>query len=82
MPPSTIQTEPKAGLQTTEFWVTVVTLLLPVLTLIFHKDFSNQVEAIATVAAAIATAAYSVSRALAKSALVKAGTVEDAPQAR
>jgi len=61
----------KAGFLTTEFWATVVTLLLPFLTLILHKDLTDQVEMIAAAAAAIASASYSISRAIAKSARVR-----------
>lgn len=62
----------KPGYLTTEFWATILTLLLPVLTLIFHKDFSGQTQAFAAAAAGVATAVYSLSRSFAKSGQAKA----------
>jgi hypothetical protein len=73
-----IPPDPKAGVFTTEFWATVVTLLLPVLALIFHRDLSGQVQAIAAAAAGVAIAVYSLSRALTKSAQLKASAMQAA----
>lgn len=63
---------PKPGFLTTEFWATLATLLMPVAILVFHRDFSDQVQTIATAAAGIATAVYTLSRALAKSSQARA----------
>ena len=69
---------PKPGLRTSEGWVALLTLLLPAATLIFHQDFSGQVQAVAAAAAGITTAAYTISRALTKSAQVKASAAVSA----
>jgi hypothetical protein len=66
--------EPKPGFQTTEFWVVILTALLPLLTLIFHKDFTNQVQTWATAAAGLATVIYIISRSFVKSAYARAQT--------
>jgi len=79
MPPDVaIPTEPKPGYLTTEFWVTLITLLLPVLTLAFGTDLSSQVPTIAAAAAGLAAVTYSLSRALTKSAQSKAATGTEA----
>jgi len=75
----TIQERPKNGLLTTEFWVTVVTLLLPLGTLVLHRDLSDYVQVIAFAASAVATAAYAISRALAKSGQVTAKAIAANP---
>ena len=59
---------PKSGVRTTEFWTTAVTVLLSVLALFLHRDLSDQVEVLTAAAAAVTAAAYSISRALTKSA--------------
>ena len=54
----------KQGTRTTEFWLsTVVPALLAVATLVFHRDFSAYVPAVAIAVSAISAAAYAVSRA-------------------
>lgn len=58
--------EPRTGLRTTEFWITLLTALLPALTIVFHRDFTTQVQTWATVAAGIATAVYVVTRGFVK----------------
>ncbi len=60
--------DPKTGYRTTEFWVTVLTHVAWVVAVVFHRDLSNYVPAAAVLAAAIATAVYSVSRGQVKSA--------------
>lgn len=53
----------KTGWRTTEFYVTLITAMLPIITAVFHKEFdSAQVQAWSTMAAAIATVGYSLSR--------------------
>ena len=69
-----VPADPKPGYLTTEFWVTLITLLLPFITLVFGKDLSNQVPTIAMAAAGLAAACYALSRALTKSARSKAIT--------
>jgi len=64
--------EPKTGYLTTEFWVVIFTALLPLFTLIFHKDFTDQVQTWAAAAAGLATVAYIISRAFVKSAYARA----------
>jgi multisubunit Na+/H+ antiporter MnhC subunit len=56
------------GYTTTEFWVTLFTLVMPAVTLIFHRDFSAQVQTFAVAAAGVAAAIYSLARAVRKSA--------------
>jgi negative regulator of sigma E activity len=60
--------EPEPGYTTTEFWVTVLTLAMPAVTLIWHQDFSAQIQTIAVAAAGLASAIYAVVRTLRKSA--------------
>lgn len=67
-----VPSAPKPGPKTTEFWVTVVTLLLSLLAAIFPQDISSQAQVAATAAAGVASALYVLSRALTKSAQVKA----------
>lgn len=57
-------TAPKSGLKTTEFWTTAVApTLVAIGTLVFHKDLSGYVPAVAAAAAAVSTAVYSLGRA-------------------
>lgn len=60
------------GFRTTEFYVVILTWLLPLATLIWHRDFSSLAVPLATVAAGIANAAYAISRAMTKSGRAKA----------
>lgn len=62
----------KPGWQTTEFYITVFTALMPAMTAVFNRDFSSQVQNWAAVAAGIATAGYALSRSMSKQAVVKA----------
>lgn len=57
----------KPGIKTSEFWTTVATDVALVVTLVFHKDFSGSVPAVALAASAVVKAGYSISRGLAKS---------------
>jgi hypothetical protein len=63
--------EPKPGFQTTEFWVVILTAMLPLFTLIFHKDFTSEVQTWAAVAAGLATVIYTISRSFVKSAYAR-----------
>jgi RHS repeat-associated protein len=60
------------GLRTTEFYVVILTWLLPVATLIWHRDFSSLAVPLSTLAAGIANAAYAISRAMTKSGRARA----------
>jgi len=63
----------KSGWRTTEFYVTLITAMLPIITAVFHKQFdSTQIQAWSTMAAAIATVGYSVSRSHNKSGVAMA----------
>jgi hypothetical protein len=64
--------ESLGGFRTTEFYVVILTWLLLLSTLIWHRDFSSLVVPIATLAAGIASAAYAISRAITKSGRAKA----------
>ena len=55
------------GFRTTEFYVVILTWLLPLATLIWHRDFSSLAVPLSTLAAGIANAAYAISRAMTKS---------------
>jgi len=69
-------TQMKPGWRTSEFYVTLFAAMTPLFTAIFHKDFSgDQIQAWATVAAAIATSAYAISRAHSKRAMVQANAM-------
>ncbi|HMH90766.1 MAG TPA: hypothetical protein VK586_06725 [Streptosporangiaceae bacterium] len=56
----------RSGWKTTEFWVSITTWLLPILTLIWHRDLSSLAVPLAVVAAGAAQAVYTISRAVAK----------------
>ncbi len=65
----------KPGWRTTEFYVTVFAAMSPLLTAVFHREFSGaQVQSWATVAAAVASAAYAISRAHSKQEIAKMNT--------
>lgn len=63
----------KPGYLTTEFYVTLAGFVLPLCTFIWHRDFSGYVQTVAQAAAAIASVAYIISRAVVKRAHVEAG---------
>ena len=58
--------ESLGGFRTTEFYVVILTWLLPLATLIWHRDFSSLAVPLSTLAAGIANAAYAISRAMTK----------------
>jgi hypothetical protein len=60
------------GFRTTEFYVVILTWLLPLATLIWHRDFSSLAVPLSTLAAGIANAAYAISRAMTKSGRAQA----------
>ena len=68
--PAGIQ-DPEPGFRTTEFWVTILTLLMPLATLIWHQDFSSQIQSLAIVAAGLASAFYAAARSLRKASTDK-----------
>ncbi len=70
----------KPGWQTTEFYVTILTACLPLLTAVFNQDFSGQVQSWAAVAAGVATAAYAVSRGMSKQSVAKANAMMTSAQ--
>jgi drug/metabolite transporter (DMT)-like permease len=58
---------PKPGYLTTEFWSTILIDVSAVVSIIWPgHDFSDQVQTLAIAAAAVATAAYSISRGFVK----------------
>lgn len=56
------------GYTTTEFWVTLLTLVMPAVTLIFHRDFSTQIQVFSVAAAGLASAVYAIARTFRKAA--------------
>lgn len=58
----------KDGWRTTEFYVAVFSLLAPLMTLAFHRDFSQEVQALAVASAAFVNGAYALGRAIVKAA--------------
>jgi head-tail adaptor len=80
MDESTSTFDNKAGWRTTEFYVTLLTAMLPIITAVFHTDFTGtQVQAWSTVAAAIATVGYSISRSHSKNGALMARAQATAP---
>jgi hypothetical protein len=67
-----ITKEGLGGFRTTEFYVVILTWLLPLATLIWHRDFSSLAVPLSALAAGIANAAYAISRAMTKSGRAKA----------
>lgn len=66
------QTNPvKPGWQTTEFWTTVATDVATAVTLIFHKDFSADVPAVAVAASAVAHGVYTFARTSHKKTMIE-----------
>jgi hypothetical protein len=63
---ASIDHDGRSGWRTTEFWVSVSTWLLPILTLVWHHDLSSLAVPLAVIAAAAAQAAYTISRAITK----------------
>jgi hypothetical protein len=63
---SSIEHDGRSGWKTTEFWVSITTWLLPILTLIWHRDLSSLAVPLAVVAAGAAQAVYTISRAITK----------------
>lgn len=56
----------KPGYLTTEFYLTLLTGLSPLLSMVFHRDVSSSLQGWAAAAAGIATATYALSRSLVK----------------
>lgn len=54
---------PKSGLLSSEFWLTIITHVAWVITLIFHRNLSPYVPAVAIGVAALTTIVYTISRA-------------------
>ena len=73
----------RRGPQTSEFYLAIATWVLPILTLIWHKDLSSLAVPLSAVAAGIANGAYAISRAVTKnshaSAVAAVGTAAAAP---
>jgi hypothetical protein len=63
---SSLEHDGRSGWKTTEFWVSITTWLLPIFTLIWHRDLSSLAVPLAVVAAGAAQAVYTISRAIAK----------------
>lgn len=55
--------EPKAGVKTSEFSLTVATFVAFLLTALFHQDFAGYVPAIALIVAGVGTVGYALARA-------------------
>lgn len=58
---------PKSGIYTSEFWVTLLAPLVPLVTFLIHRNIGPAVPEISALAAAVASAVYAVSRAVVKS---------------
>lgn len=83
-----LPTDFRNGWRTSEFWVAIATWLLPLLTVVLHKDLSNLAVPLASLAAGLANGAYAISRAITKSshnaltaATVSAATTSSAASA-
>ena len=63
---SSLEHDGRSGWKTTEFWASITTWLLPILTLIWHRDLTSLAVPLAVVAAAAAQAVYTISRAITK----------------
>jgi len=67
----------RRGPRTTEFWLTLSTWILPILTIILHQNLGSLAVPLATFVTGIANAAYAISRSLTKtgslSAVIGAG---------
>lgn len=76
--PSVPATEPPGDFTTGSFWaspstwITITTYLLPILTAVFHRDFSAQAKAIAQIAPMIATGVLLLARNLHKREVIRA----------
>lgn len=57
---------PKPGFTTSEFYVTLLVALSPVLTVVFHHDVSSSFQAWAVIASGVATAVYTIGRVFVK----------------
>lgn len=63
---TSLEHDGRSGWKTTEFWASITTWLLPILTLIWHRDLTSLAVPLAVVAAAAAQAVYTISRAITK----------------
>ncbi|HEY6478440.1 MAG TPA: hypothetical protein VIZ00_00330 [Streptosporangiaceae bacterium] len=63
---TSLEHDGRSGWKTTEFWASITTWLLPILTLIWHRDLTSLAVPLAVVAAAGAQAVYTISRAITK----------------
>lgn len=54
------------------FYVTVATYIIPIITLVFHQDFSPLVPAVSVAASGVATVAYTIYMAIKNHAYVQA----------
>ena len=61
--PTVLAPTVKPGYRTSELYAVLAPLVVTVLTMIFHRDFSGYVQAAGIVVSGIAAAAYAVSRA-------------------
>ena len=57
---------PKPGFLTSEFYVTLLVAISPILTLVFHHDVSTSFQQWALIASGVATAIYTICRAFVK----------------
>jgi hypothetical protein len=63
---TSLEHDGRSGWKTTEFWASITTWLLPILTLIFHRDLTSLAVPLSVIAAAAAQAVYTISRAITK----------------
>ena len=61
--PTVLAPTVKPGYRTSELYAVLAPLVVTVLTMIFHRDFSGYVQAAGIVVSGVAAAAYAVSRA-------------------
>jgi hypothetical protein len=63
---TSLEHDGRSGWRTTEFWASITTWLLPILTLIWHRDLTSLAVPLSVIAAAAAQAVYTISRAITK----------------
>jgi hypothetical protein len=63
---TSLEHDGRSGWKTTEFWASITTWLLPILTLIWHRDLTSLAVPLSVIAAAAAQAVYTISRAITK----------------
>lgn len=64
--------QPKPGYTTTEFWVTIVSNIIAIIAVVFHKNVGLNVSAVSAAGALLGNITYSVTRAYHKTNLISA----------